>query len=88
MIDWWGPIVDEYYGSSEGAGISFIRSEDWLKRPGSVGKPLLGTPHILDEDGTELPSGEVGEIYYNGGYPSNISTTRRRPCRPSARRAG
>ena len=69
MIDWWGPIIDEYYGSSEGAGISFIRAEDWLKRPGSVGKPLLGTPHILDEDGNELPSGEVGEIYYDGGYP-------------------
>ena len=69
MIDWWGPIVDEYYGSSEGAGISFIRAEDWLERPGSVGKPLLGVPHILDEDGRELPAGEVGEIYYDGGYP-------------------
>ncbi|BBX48693.1 hypothetical protein GCM10009641_02610 [Mycobacterium cookii] len=69
MIDWWGPIVDEYYGSSEGAGISFIRAEDWLKRPGSVGKPMLGTPHILDEHGNELGPGEVGEIYYEGGYP-------------------
>ncbi|WP_156746549.1 AMP-binding protein, partial [Mycobacterium sp. E1715] len=42
MIDWWGPIVDEYYGSSEGAGISFIRADEWLAHPGSVGKPLLG----------------------------------------------
>lgn len=69
MIDWWGPIVDEYYGSSEGAGISFIRAEDWLNRPGSVGKPILGVPHILDEAGNELPAGEIGEIYYAGGYP-------------------
>jgi fatty-acyl-CoA synthase len=69
MIDWWGPIVDEYYGSSEGAGISFIRAEDWLERPGSVGKPMLGVPHILDANGHELPAGEIGEIYYEGGYP-------------------
>ncbi|BBZ17716.1 fatty-acid--CoA ligase FadD4 [Mycolicibacterium gadium] len=69
MIDWWGPIVDEYYGSSEGAGISFIRAEEWLERPGSVGKPMLGLPHILDVNGHELPPGEIGEIYYEGGYP-------------------
>jgi long-chain acyl-CoA synthetase len=69
MIDWWGPIVDEYYGSSEGAGISFIRAEEWLERLGSVGKPMLGEPHILDEHGTELPAGEIGDIFYGGGYP-------------------
>nr|WP_082993035.1 fatty-acid--CoA ligase FadD4 [Mycobacterium sp. 1245111.1] len=69
MIDWWGPIVDEYYGSSEGAGISFIRAEEWLAHPGSVGKPLLGTPHILDDQGVELGPRHVGEIYYEGGYP-------------------
>ena len=69
MIDWWGPIVDEYYGSSEGAGISFIRAEEWLNHQGSVGKPIMGVPHILDEHGAELPAGEIGEIYYEGGYP-------------------
>ncbi|MEE2851927.1 MAG: fatty-acid--CoA ligase FadD4 [Actinomycetota bacterium] len=69
MIDWWGPIVDEYYGSSEGAGISFIRAEDWLRHPGSVGRPMLGVPHILGEDGKELAAGQVGDIYYDGGYP-------------------
>ncbi|MEE3754746.1 fatty-acid--CoA ligase FadD4 [Mycobacterium intracellulare] len=69
MIDWWGPIIDEYYGSSEGAGISFIRAEEWLAHPGSVGKPILGTPHILDGDGAELGPGQIGEIYYAGGYP-------------------
>ncbi|EKF21563.1 AMP-binding enzyme family protein [Mycolicibacterium hassiacum DSM 44199] len=69
MIDWWGPIIDEYYSSSEGAGITFIRAEEWLTRPGSVGRPILGTPHILDEFGAELPPGEVGDIYFDGGYP-------------------
>ncbi|BBZ70881.1 acyl-CoA synthetase [Mycobacterium paraseoulense] len=69
MIDWWGPIVDEYYGSSEGAGISFIRADEWLAHPGSVGKPMLGTPHILDDEGRELGPGQIGEIYYEGGYP-------------------
>jgi long-chain acyl-CoA synthetase len=68
MIEWWGPIVDEYYGSSEGAGISFIRAEDWLRHPGSVGRPLLGSPHILGDDGAEVSVGEVGDIYYEGGY--------------------
>jgi long-chain acyl-CoA synthetase len=67
MIDWWGPIVDEYYASSEGAGASFIRAEDWLAHPGSVGRPLVGVPHILDEHGRELTPGEPGEIYYEGG---------------------
>ncbi len=69
MIQWWGPIIDEYYASSEAVGASFIRAEDWLEHPGSVGRPLVGVPHILDADGMELPPGEVGEIYYEGGHP-------------------
>jgi fatty-acyl-CoA synthase len=68
MIQWWGPIIDEYYASSEAVGASFIRAEDWLNHPGSVGRPLVGVPHILDEDGRELPPGQAGEIYYEGGY--------------------
>ena len=69
MIDWWGPIIDEYYGSSEGAGICYIRAEEWLEHPGSVGRPLLGTPHVLGPDGAELPVGEIGDLYFDGGYP-------------------
>lgn len=67
MIDWWGPIIDEYYGSSEGVGVSFIRAADWLAHPGSVGRPLVGVPHILGDDGEELPAGRPGDIYYEGG---------------------
>ena len=68
MIQWWGPIIDEYYASSEAVGASFIRAEDWLSHPGSVGRPLVGVPHILGENGEELSPGEPGEIYYGGGH--------------------
>jgi long-chain acyl-CoA synthetase len=67
MIDWWGPIVDEYYSSSEGAGVTYITAEDWMRHPGSVGKPLLGEAHILDENGEDLPCGQAGRIYFDIG---------------------
>jgi fatty-acyl-CoA synthase len=67
MIDWWGPIVDEYYASSEAIGSTLITAEDWLEHPGSVGRPMGGALHIVDEDGTELPPGQPGEIYFESG---------------------
>ncbi|KAA8967520.1 fatty-acid--CoA ligase FadD4 [Mycobacterium sp.] len=68
MIDWWGPIIDEYYASSEAIGSTLISAEEWLAHPGSVGKPLACQIHILDENGTELPPGQPGEIYFEGGF--------------------
>ena len=68
MIDWWGPIVDEYYASSEAHGSTLISAEEWLTHPGSVGRPMAGALHIVGEDGTELPAGEAGEIYFEGGF--------------------
>ena len=67
MIDWWGPIVDEYYASSEAIGSTLISAEEWLAHPGSVGKPMAGNLHILDEEGNELPPGQPGEIYFETG---------------------
>ena len=67
MIDWWGPILREYYAGSEGIGVCFIDSGDWLRRPGSVGRPAYGAVHILDEEGAALPPGEVGRIWFEGG---------------------
>lgn len=64
MIDWWGAILFEYYGSTEGVGATAITSEEWLRRPGSVGKTSLGAIHICGEDGRELPPGESGAIYF------------------------
>ncbi|MDP7704438.1 fatty-acid--CoA ligase FadD4 [Mycobacterium sp. TY815] len=68
MMEWWGPIVDEYYASSEAIGSTLITAEDWLAHPGSVGKPMSGALHILGPDGKELPPGHPGEIYFEGGY--------------------
>lgn len=67
MIDWWGPIVDEYYASSEAIGATLITADEWLAHPGSVGRAMTGIVHILDEDGNELPPGQAGEIFFEGG---------------------
>jgi acyl-CoA synthetase (AMP-forming)/AMP-acid ligase II len=67
MIQWWGPIIDEYYASSEAHGSTLISAQEWLTHPGSVGRPMSGALHILDEDGNELPPGQAGEIYFEGG---------------------
>ncbi|WP_017583640.1 AMP-binding protein [Nocardiopsis valliformis] len=64
MIDWWGPVVNEYYSSTEANGLTFIGSPEWLERPGSVGRALLGTVHVCDELGAELSSGKVGIVYF------------------------
>ena len=66
MIEWWGPVIHEYYAGTEGNGFSAIDSEQWLAHKGSVGRPLLGEIHIVDDDGTELPPGEPGTIYFGG----------------------
>ena len=68
MIDWWGPIIDEYYAASEAIGSTLISAEEWLAHPGSVGRAAFGNVHILDEDGNELPPGQPGDIYFEGGH--------------------
>jgi fatty-acyl-CoA synthase len=64
MIAWWGPILHEYYGGTEGLGTTRITSEEWLAHPGSVGRPGGCVIHILDEQGNELPPGEDGLVYF------------------------
>ena len=63
MIDWWGPIISEFYSSSEGAGATFVTAAEWLEHPGTVGRPMFGTLHVLDDEGKELPAGEIGAIW-------------------------
>jgi long-chain acyl-CoA synthetase len=67
MIDWWGPIVYEYYGGSESVGMCAIEPLEWLRKKGSVGRPSRGKIHILGEDGEELGVGQVGNVYFEGG---------------------
>ena len=64
MIDWWGPILVEYYAGTESNGMTVVDSATWLTRPGTVGRPVLGTPRICADDGTELPAGEIGGVYF------------------------
>lgn len=64
MIDWWGPILYEYYSSTEAVGSTAITSEEWLRKPGSVGKTQLGPIHICDDEGEALPVGEAGVIWF------------------------
>lgn len=64
MIDWWGPILAEYYGATEGNGLSVITTAEWEKKPGSVGRSMLGPVHICDDDGNELAPGEIGTVYF------------------------
>ncbi len=67
MIERFGPILHEYYAGTEGNGFVAIDSPTWLAHPGSVGKPLVGTVHVLDEAGREVGPGEEGTIFFEGG---------------------
>ncbi|OMC47005.1 acyl-CoA synthetase [Mycobacterium sp. IS-2888] len=66
MMKWFGPIIHEYYGGTEGFAGTTIGPEEWLAHPGSVGIPMAPV-HVLDEDGRELPTGQPGELYFEGG---------------------
>ena len=70
MIEWWGPIVHEYYAATEGNGLCFIGADDWLEHKGSVGKAIMGIPHICDDDGRELGPGESGVVYFEQESPT------------------
>lgn len=67
MIEWWGPILLEYYAGTEGNGTTFINSEDWLKKPGSVGRAMGTKLHIVGPNGEDLPPGETGTVCFSGG---------------------
>jgi acyl-CoA synthetase (AMP-forming)/AMP-acid ligase II len=64
MIDWWGPVLVEYYAGTEGNGMTAVDSATWLTRPGTVGRAIFGTVRICAEDGTELASGQTGGVYF------------------------
>ena len=64
MIDWWGPVITEYYGGTETGFVTFHTTEEALRKPGTVGRPLPGVIiRVYDDDGRELPPGEIGEVY-------------------------
>jgi acyl-CoA synthetase (AMP-forming)/AMP-acid ligase II len=72
MIEWWGPIIHEYYAGTEGNGFVYCNSTDWLAHRGSVGRAIVGTLHIVGEDGEEVPQGESGTVYFEGEAASTF----------------
>ncbi|WP_281189840.1 AMP-binding protein [Millisia brevis] len=67
LIDWLGPIVREYYSATENYLFTELDANEWLAHPGSVGRPVAGTPRILDDEGVELPVGTTGTIWSQNG---------------------
>ena len=88
MIEWFGPIIHEYYAGTEGNGFVYCNSEMWLAHEGTVGTPINCTVHICGDDGDELPHTEPGTVYFEGGasfeYHNDPDKTRgsRHPSRP------
>lgn len=64
MIEWWGPIVNEYYAGSESIGMTFANSEAWMANPGTVGVAIHGKLHVCGPEGEEVPAGQDGLIYF------------------------
>ncbi len=69
MVDWWGPILVEYYAGTEGNGMTVCNSPAWLAHPGTVGRSLSGALKIVGEDGGEVAPGTIGQVYFAGGPP-------------------
>ena len=69
MIDWWGPIIHEYYGATEGLGFTACDTAEWLAHRGSVGRVLLGELHVLDAQMQPAPKGQPGELWFKTASP-------------------
>jgi len=67
MIQWWGPIIWEYYGGTEGNGLTMCNAQEWLAHKGTVGRAIIGKLKICDDEGNELPTGESGTVYFAEG---------------------
>ena len=66
MIEWWGPVIQEYYSGTEGGGMTWVNADDWLAHPGTVGRPIYGEVHVCADDGTELGPDADGVIWFGG----------------------
>jgi long-chain acyl-CoA synthetase len=71
MIEWWGPIIDEYYGATEGLGFAACNSAEWLAHRGTVGKVVLGELTVLDDDMNPVPIGTPGTLWFSSGSAFN-----------------
>jgi long-chain acyl-CoA synthetase len=69
MIDWWGPIILEYYSATEAMGMTVCNSVEWLAHPGTVGKSVFGEIHVLDDAMREVPVGQTGKLWFKTASP-------------------
>ncbi len=69
MLEWWGPVIHEYYAGSEGNGFCYVGPHDWLTHKGTVGRAIMGEAKIVGEDGEALPPRSEGTVYFAGGAP-------------------
>jgi acyl-CoA synthetase (AMP-forming)/AMP-acid ligase II len=80
MIEWFGRVIHEYYAGTEGNGFVYCNSDQWLEHPGTVGSPIGCVLHIVGDDGEEVPPGESGTIFFEGGaqfeYHNDLEKTR------------
>jgi long-chain acyl-CoA synthetase len=80
MIEWWGPIIHEYYGATEGLGLAWNDSREWLAHKGTVGKVILGTLHVLDDDMKPCPVGTPGKLWFTTASPFEYFNDPVRTC--------
>jgi long-chain acyl-CoA synthetase len=89
MIEWWGPVIHEFYGSTESGAVTFANSEDALRKPGTVGRIAPGAElRFIGEDGRELPQGQIGEIYSRIAGNPNFTYHNKPEKRAEIERAG
>lgn len=92
MIDWWGPVLVEFYAGSEANGIALTTTQDWQTYPGTVGRSLIGTIVVTDDNGREVPPGTVGNVYFDSGiefqYRRDPEKTARAYLRPGCSTLG
>lgn len=74
MIEWWGPVIWEYYGSTEMGNVTCLSSREWLAHPGSVGRVMPGvTLRVVDPDGNDVPAGTIGEVIGKGRHGTDFT---------------
>lgn len=92
MIEWWGPILIEFYAGSEANGVTLTTSQDWSRHPGTVGKSLVGRIVVVDPNGEELPTSEIGAVYFDSGiefqYRNDPEKTHQAYLRPGCSTIG
>jgi long-chain acyl-CoA synthetase len=69
IIEWWGPVIHEYYSATEGMGLAMCDSAEWLAHPGTVGRTVAGELHVLDDEMREVPTGETGKLWFKTASP-------------------